>query len=52
MIPLGRSIMAEEGVKGLFRGATMRMMFLTVGGTAFFGIYEHARTFLDNKLAD
>ena len=43
MLALGKSILAEEGVKGLFRGATMRMMFLTVGGTAFFGIYEHSR---------
>ena len=33
----------EEGIKGLFRGAQLRMVYLFVGGAAFFGIYEKVR---------
>lgn len=33
-------IVQEEGIKGLYKGATIRMMYLCVGGFAFFGIYE------------
>jgi hypothetical protein len=32
--------MDEEGMKGLFRGAKLRMIYLFAGGFAFFGIYE------------
>ncbi len=50
MFGIGRQILAEEGVGGLFRGASMRMLFLFVGGSAFFGIYERARVALDKQL--
>ena len=40
------AIIADEGVSGLFKGATMRMMYLTIGGFAFFGVYENARKFI------
>jgi hypothetical protein len=33
----------EDGIKGLFRGASIRMMYLSVGGFAFFGIYEKSK---------
>ena len=33
-------IYSENGVAGLYKGATIRMMYLCVGGFAFFGIYE------------
>ena len=36
-------ILAEEGIKGLFRGASVRMMYLSVGGFAFFGMYEKSK---------
>lgn len=41
-------ILAEEGAPGLFRGATMRMMYLTIGGTAFFGVYENSKIIITN----
>jgi hypothetical protein len=36
-------ILEEEGVKGLYKGATIRMMYLCVGGFAFFGVYEQLK---------
>lgn len=36
-------ILNEEGIKGLYKGAMIRMMYLTVGGFAFFGIYEQLK---------
>jgi solute carrier family 25 S-adenosylmethionine transporter 26 len=38
-----RSIIENEGPKALFSGAQMRMLYLSVGGMAFFGIYEHIK---------
>ena len=38
-----KEILKEEGVRGLYRGAGMRMIYLGVGGSAFFGIYEKVR---------
>ena len=34
------SIYKENGLPGLFRGASMRVLYLSFGGSAFFGIYE------------
>lgn len=42
-IDLAKSILQTEGVKGFFKGATVRIMYLSVGGSAFFGIYEKAK---------
>lgn len=39
-IQLAKQIVSEDGIKGLYKGATIRMMYLCVGGFAFFGIYE------------
>ena len=33
-------ILKEDGIPGLYRGATMRLIYLSFGGCAFFGIYE------------
>lgn len=41
-----KEILKEEGVKGLYRGAGMRMIYLGVGGSAFFGIYEKVKSLL------
>jgi len=38
-----RNLVQQEGAKGMFRGASIRMLYLSVGGSAFFGIYEHCR---------
>ena len=45
-----RNIVAEEGVPGLFRGASMRMMYLTIGGFAFFGVYENSKSLIAKML--
>ena len=39
-IQVVRDIMSESGVKGLYKGAMIRMAYLCAGGFAFFGIYE------------
>ena len=39
-----QDIIKEEGIRGLYRGAGMRMIYLGVGGSAFFGIYEKVRS--------
>jgi hypothetical protein len=44
-------VLAEDGVRGLYRGAAMRMIYLGVGGSAFFGIYEKVKsTFLAGSI--
>ena len=41
-----KDIIKEDGVKGLYKGAGIRMIYLGVGGFAFFGIYEKIKTTL------
>ena len=41
-----KDILKEEGIKGLYRGALMWVMYLSVGGMAFFGIYEEVKSML------
>lgn len=36
-------VYSESGLPGLYRGATIRMGYLCVGGFAFFGVYEQIR---------
>ncbi len=45
-VKLFTEIYSEEGFKGLYRGALIRMIYLGVGGFAFFGIYEHIKAIL------
>ena len=40
---INAKILKEEGAKGLYKGAMIRMMYLSVGGFAFFGIYEQLK---------
>lgn len=47
-LQLFRKVYTEEGLRGLYRGAAIRMMYLGVGGFAFFGIYEKIKTSLIN----
>lgn len=44
-----QDILKEEGIKGLYRGALMRVMYLSVGGMAFFGIYEEVKSVLKRR---
>ena len=39
-------IFAEKGVKGLFAGVVPRVMWITIGGGIFFGVYEQAKALL------
>ena len=41
-----KDIFKEEGIKGLYRGAMMWVIYISVGGMAFFGIYEHVKVLL------
>ena len=41
-----QEVLKEDGIKGLYRGAGMRMIYLGVGGSAFFGIYEKVKSSL------
>ena len=41
-----KHIISNEGITGLYRGVTIRMMYLTVGGFTFFGVYENAKIYL------
>lgn len=41
-----KDIIHEQGIKGLYKGAAIRMMYLGVGGFAFFGIYEKIKSVL------
>lgn len=35
---------AEKGLQGLFAGLTPRVMWISIGGFVFFGVYEKAKT--------
>jgi len=36
-------LVKEEGIKGLFKGARVRMVYLFFGGFVFFGVYEKVK---------
>ncbi|KAK2580481.1 hypothetical protein KPH14_006221 [Odynerus spinipes] len=38
-----RTIYAEQGINGLFAGVGYRVMWITLGGFIFFGVYEEAK---------
>jgi solute carrier family 25 S-adenosylmethionine transporter 26 len=40
-------VFAERGVKGLFAGVVPRVMWITIGGGIFFGVYEEAKALLN-----
>ena len=40
-------VYGERGVKGLFAGVVPRVMWITIGGAIFFGVYEEAKVFLN-----
>ena len=44
-----KQVYSEDGVKGLFKGGAMRVMFLSVGGMMFFGTYETVRKQFTNN---
>ena len=36
----------EKGVRGLFAGLTPRVMWISIGGFVFFGVYEKVKTLI------
>lgn len=45
-LAVARDVVAEKGVAGLFRGATLRSVWTAVGSGLYLGMYEVAKTFL------
>ena len=43
LVEVATTIWREEGIKGMYRGALVRMGYLCFGGFAFFGIYEKVK---------
>ncbi|CAI2377432.1 unnamed protein product [Moneuplotes crassus] len=43
-------IYTESGFQGFYKGGFLRVVYLSVGGCAFFGIYEQMRTYLESSL--
>ncbi|XP_035717322.1 S-adenosylmethionine mitochondrial carrier protein-like isoform X1 [Vespa mandarinia] len=46
-----RSIYIEKGINGLFAGVGYRVMWISIGGFIFFGVYEEAKLLTLNALA-
>ncbi|CAI2377596.1 unnamed protein product [Moneuplotes crassus] len=45
-------IYSEAGMRGLYRGAMIRVLYLSFGGSAFFGIYEKIKNSLESAMYD
>ena len=39
-------IVQENGVAGLFKGGSVRCMYMCLGGFVYFGVYERAKSFV------
>ena len=38
-----KNVYIDDGIKGFFRGASMRMGYLFFGGFVYFGVYEKSK---------
>jgi len=48
-IQIAKDIMAESGVKGLFRGGALRGVWTLVGAGLYLGVYESSRVYLASR---
>jgi hypothetical protein len=48
-LTVAREIMAESGIKGLFRGGTLRATWTALGSGLYLGVYESGRVFLSDR---
>ena len=48
-LQIGREIMAEHGVKGLFRGGALRAVWTMIGSGLYLGVYESGRVYLASR---
>ncbi len=46
---IAREIMAESGIKGLFRGGALRGVWTMLGSGLYLGVYESGRIWLSNR---
>ncbi|XP_013785216.1 S-adenosylmethionine mitochondrial carrier protein-like isoform X2 [Limulus polyphemus] len=44
ILPVLRDVWREKGLRGLFAGAVPRIMWISVGGAIFFGVYEETKS--------
>lgn len=45
---LAKKILCEEGAKAFMSGVTSRLVWISLGGAIFFGVYEKSRRFFDH----
>lgn len=50
-IDVAKAIVAENGVKGLFRGALLRAVWTAFGSGLYLGVYESGRIYLGDQRA-
>lgn len=48
-IQIAKEIMAESGVKGLFRGGALRAVWTLMGAGLYLGVYESGRVYLAGR---
>jgi solute carrier family 25 S-adenosylmethionine transporter 26 len=46
---VAREVMSESGVKGLFRGGTLRAAWTALGSGLYLGVYESGRVWLGDR---
>lgn len=49
---IAREIVQDQGVKGLFRGGTLRAVWTLLGSGLYLGVYESGRVYLANRRGD
>ncbi|KAB8238818.1 mitochondrial carrier domain-containing protein [Aspergillus alliaceus] len=48
-VAVGKEVLREEGVKGLFRGGALRSLWSAVGMSIYLGMYEGGRMYLEKR---
>ena len=48
-LAVGREILRTEGVKGLFRGGSLRGLWTALGSGLYLGVYESGRRYLEGR---
>jgi len=48
-LTVAREVMTESGVKGLFRGGTLRAAWTALGSGLYLGVYESGRVWLGDQ---
>lgn len=49
---VAKRIYYERGIKGLFAGFTPRVLWITIGGYIFFGVYDFSKQLCNNFLLE